>query len=395
MYINFDEVSREDFDISERELDGYGKVFLIKPCFGKHIWTSEDRHLRSLLCSPDGRVISSGFGKFHNYSEHSELDLITQQQILAGNAWFAEKMDGSLLIRSVLSNGKVHFRTRGSHTLGEGFKEPIEALILNKYPNLMDPTRDARYSILFEYTSPDNLIVIQYEDIKLTVLGMMDLSADPAEFVSSPELVRQLEADYGVPAVSFYNLKGGAEEVIEQIKGWKGREGVVVWCQLPDGKMHLTKIKASEYIRIHSLKFQLTSEKVKQICWYKDIDTLDKLKEEFHRLGVDWEAISFVEPIFDEYAQRKAEVTAEVTEFIKQILDEKVEELGSRKLKALKLKEMAGSNRALFSVGMQYILGNKDLGPFIDSITLGISIKRIKNFRKEAKVLSEYIDSKI
>jgi hypothetical protein len=395
MRVDFSKIdSSDDFNVNIREHEEFGKVVMITPSFGKHRWELNEVHLRSLMCTLEGEVISSGFPKFFNYGEKEEVDAITQQQIIAGDVWFAEKMDGSLLVRSVI-DGKVHLRTRGSHTLGDGFKEEIETLIQLKYPNLMNPAMGVGYSLLFEYTSPYNLIVLEYDEPQLTALGMMDLSTDPAEFVSNPDVVKAMEIDYATPAVGFHSLSGSTEDVLELIRSWKGSEGVVVWSQLSDGSMHLAKIKAAEYIRIHSLKFQLTEAKVKQLCWHKDIDTLGGLKAEFYRLGVDWEAVSFIEPIFVSYMRRRTDTTVMVNNFVDQIIEEKVEELETRKLKALKLQEMAGQNRALFSMGMQYVLGKKNVQPFIDSITLDVSTKQLENYRKSAETLAEYVESKL
>ncbi len=159
--INFDEINRDEFQISKRFLKEIGEVILITPSFEKHKWTPSELHLRSLLCTPDGKICSSGFQKFKNLGEDPEVDLLVKQSILEGKSWFTSKMDGSLVIRSVI-NGKVHFRTRGSHTLGEGFIGPIMKMVQERYPKLLDPNLDARYSILFEYTSPENKIVVDY-----------------------------------------------------------------------------------------------------------------------------------------------------------------------------------------------------------------------------------------
>ena len=391
--IDFNEIDKNDFQISERHLEGVGKVILITPTFTKHKYTDADRHLRSLLCLPDGKVISSGFHKAHNYGEVPELDRITEMSILNETALFTEKADGSLLIRSVI-NGKVHLRTRGSHTMDDKFGPAIMNLIEEKYPKLLDATIDTRYSVLFEYVSPNNLIVIPYEKTELIVLGLMDLSSPIPEFVSDPDILSMLEASYGTPAVKFYHLPNSLPEIIDQVRGWKGKEGIVVWCRLPNGKMHLSKIKASEYIRIHSLKFQLTKEKVQHLVWFKDITTLDQLKAEFFRLGVDWEAVSFVEAIFNEYLRRKSEVELDVAGMIARIISEDVENLPTRKDKALKVQELAGSNRRLFQVGIHYVMESHDIQQFIDAMTLELSVAQLKNARKNAAELVEFVEAK-
>lgn len=393
MYIDFDSVNRNDFQVVNRELPGIGPVVLITPSFTKHKWSDDDRHLRSVLCRPDGEIISSGFPKFHNYGEVPELDRITEASILSGDAWFTEKMDGSLLIRSVI-DGQVHFRTRGSHSMDEKFSDPILKLIGEKYPRLLDPTTDTRYSILFEYTAPDNLIVVQYSEVALTVIGLMDLTAEPPEFVSDPDVLAALEEWYGTSSVRFHELSGNLSQVMKQVLPWKGKEGVVVWCRLPNGKLHLSKIKADEYKRIHSLKFQLSDEKVQHLCWYKDITTLDQLKAEFFRLGVDWEAVSFVEPVFNRFLQQKAEATQAIMGMIAAIQAEDVENLPSRKEKAMRIQALAGGDRRLFSAGMHYVTENHDVQSFIDAMTLGLSINMLKNAWKNAAELANFVEAK-
>lgn len=392
MRINFEEINRDDFQVSAKDLSGFGPVVLIGPSFTKHRWSDTDRHLRSLLCRPDGEIISSGFPKFHNHGEVLELDQITQDAILSGQAWFTEKMDGSLLIRSVI-DGKVHFRTRGSPSMEEKFSEPIMRLVGEKYPKLLDPAFDKRYSVLFEYTSPENLIVIQYEDIKLTVLGLMDLSASPPEFVSDPNLLRDLESFYGTPAVKFHELSGDLSEVIEQVRSWKGKEGIVAWCRLADGKLHMSKIKASEYIRIHSLKFQLTNTRLFQFCWYRDITSLDQLKSEMFKLGVDFEAVAFIQPVFEDYLQRKEESIQAVQDWIA-LLDTHNLREATRKDAALKMRELSAGKTVLFNVGVEYIFGSGNLQKYIDAMTMGITVNQIPNFRKEAIEQEEYFKNK-
>jgi hypothetical protein len=394
MRIQFDQINPADFKISERELEGVGSVFLINPSFDKHTWEMDEVHFRSVLCSPEGRVISSGFPKFFNYGEKPEQDTITQQLILAGRVWFAEKMDGSLIIRSVI-DGKVHLRTRGSHTLADDFREPVMSLIEEKYPNLLDPSIDARYSLLFEYTAPDNQIILEYDDSKLTAIGAMDLTADPVELVANPNLVALLEEEYGTPAVGFHTIQGDTEQIVHQVRAWKGSEGIVVWGELPSGGMHLAKIKAAEYLRIHSLKFQLTNDKVKQLCWHRKIDALEQLQDEFHKLGVDWEAISFIEPIFDEYIARRKETIQSAEEFVSLIESEKVGDLPTRKRQAIKLQELAKGNKFLFNVGIRSVVDTtKSVQELIDAHTLGVSTVKLRNFVQESEDLYNYVSGR-
>jgi RNA ligase len=388
MSINLKEINKKDFNISERELPDYGKVFLITPSFDKHKWLQNEFHLRSLLCDQNGIVLSSGFGKFLNYGEDPDLDILTQKSILAGKVQFSEKVDGSLIIRSVI-NGKVHFRTRGSHHLADDFSEPVMSLIKYKYPKLLNPSMDSRYSILFEYTSPDNRIVLKYDEPKLTAIGLMDLSGDIPEVCASQELAQQLEEDYDTPSVKFYNLGNSINDIISNIRKWKDSEGVVAWCTLPDGSMHFAKIKAAEYIRIHSLKYHLTKDKVIMLCYTKDIDLLVKLQDEMHELGIDWEAVSFIQPYFEEYIERKLRIEKEVIQFINEVEEQKVSELHSRKEMAITLQNIAAGNSGLFNIGIQYVLGDKSVvKKGMDALILNISMRGLENYKAEAAGLT-------
>ncbi len=224
----------------------------------------------------------------------------------------------------------------------------------------------------------------------------MDLSAFPPEFMGSPKLIQDLENTYGTPGVKFHDLPGDLSEITEQIKSWKGAEGIVVWTQLENGQLHLTKIKAAEYIRIHSLKFQLSDEKVRQMCWYKNIDTLEKLKTEFYRLGVDWEAISFILPVFETFLERKQEVEFKTKTFLEEISRRNVSALPDRKQKVFALQDLCQNEKRLFNIGIDYVI-NSDLEKVqegIDAWILDISSKALKNFRKDASEFATFVETK-
>lgn len=380
MYIDVDTINKDDFQVQSRILNGE-KVWLIGPTFTKHKWSSEDRHLRSLLLDASGHVISASLMKFHNYGECPDLDILTEESIRNGTSIFSEKMDGSLLIRSVI-NGQVHFRTRGSHNLGYPFDTNIMNLVQTRYPRLLDPSLDTRYSVLFEYTGPENQIVVKYDESTLTVLGLMDLSADPPEFVSSPETVKSLEETYGTPAVKFYDLNGSLKDIVEKIRNWKSAEGIVVWSYLPNGTILPCKIKAAEYIRIHTFKYQMTEERFTQFCWMKNIETFDQLKESLFLIGLDFEVCSFLEPMFNSYIERLKFVREQVNQFLEIIKREGFANL-SRKEAVLEMKKLSENDSYLFQVGIEYLYGNGEVEKLIGSKVLGLGIKAIENFRKE------------
>lgn len=386
MKINLSEINEKEFKVSRRAETELGNVVLINPGFDKGKWEQNQLHLRSLLCDEHGNVLSAGWPKFHNYGEIPEKDLLVEKAIVNGLAWHSDKLDGSLIIRTVI-NGEVHFRTRGSHQLGD-FEPEVMAIVREKYPKLLvvDNAVDSSISYLFEYTSPNNKIILDYSEPELTLLGAVTWKNGTLEYTNwSEEDIRKDSEYFGVPAVKFYKLSNKLTELLDEVSRWTNLEGIVVRCLLDDNKIHFVKIKAAEYIRLHSLRFHFSNEKVKLFVWSKNIRNLPQLQKELLLLGLDWEVISFIQPVFEEYANARLSLEDSVFKFIKKIQNEKVAELPDRKQKALRLKELIGDELELFSVGIQYVTGNVDfVNKFIAAKSLGVSVNHIDTFKRAA-----------
>ena len=85
--IDLSTIDRETFNVESRVISGYGSVILVAPKKVKHVWRDDELHLRSLICDPDGTIISSGFPKFMNYGEREDLDAITENLIENGTVY--------------------------------------------------------------------------------------------------------------------------------------------------------------------------------------------------------------------------------------------------------------------------------------------------------------------
>lgn len=386
MKVNLEEIDQKEFKVSRRADPLLGDVVLINPGFDKGKWTDCQMHLRSLLCDPSGNVISSGFPKFCNYGEQPEKDLDVAVAISSGNAEYSDKKDGSLVIRTVV-NGKVHFRTRGSNHLGS-FEEPIMKLINREYPDLLKTglVPEDKISYLFEYTSPENKIILSYSKPELTLLAAVTWQVGELEYAYWTETELGMIAKiFGVPMVKFFSLPNNLNDILNEVGPWIGSEGIVVRCTLPDGQLRFVKIKASEYIRLHSLKYHFSDEKIRLFAWSKNIRTVAVLQSELLSLGLDWEVISFVEPIFNEYIKLRLQIEESVFSFINLINEHKVSELPERKQKALKLQELSIDTPDLFQVGIQYVTGNSDyISKYIMAKSLGVSVMHLGFFQRTA-----------
>src|ERR1051326_7970675 len=159
-------VDRKSFIIDE--VEGYT---FIHPKQTKWDWIEEELPLRSTAVDRQGLVVSSGWPKVFYLGERPANDAKLEADLSSGDeVFFTEKLDGTLIIRSVLPDGRVIFRTRGTWDGGD-YGKLARAIAQDRYPALLDPTLLPEWSLLFEYVGPANLIVIAYAQEDLWFLG--------------------------------------------------------------------------------------------------------------------------------------------------------------------------------------------------------------------------------
>jgi hypothetical protein len=305
--IDISSINTDDFDIKERD-----DRLLIVPKKSKHVWRENELHLRSLLLDRDGNVLSSGFEKFRNHGEDAEHDAAFLKALQRKAVTFTEKMDGSLVIVDWIS-GEPHFRTRGNFDLGD-FAAPVFDLLVHKYPKFLNwYLSDSRlanivrdhWSLLFEYVAPTNRIVIRYDEPQLVFLGAMDKAnlrpiLDRTTFVA-------LALWMGIPLVQEHILPFDMASLGPIVRAWGDKEGVVAqFVDSADGiqnKPRRLKIKASQYVKLHALKFKLEGNVGKLLFLLGATEEFDaRLK--LHKLGVDFEAAEFIRAEMDDYLDR-------------------------------------------------------------------------------------------
>lgn len=294
MKIDLAALNRDDFDVKERD----GR-FLVNPAKSKHVWTDEELKYRSLLLDAEGYVLSSGFPKFRNYGEDKIDDVDFRVSLGHGAVEFREKMDGSLIIADFDDNGAIRLRTRGNFDLGD-FSEPVLKLVENnRYFLGARFLLSERYSYLFEYTGPENRIVIRYEEPKLTYLGRVDkhtLELDLRAFDHYAAL-------FQVEPAKTHLLTHDFDDLMKVVKAWDDKEGVVAEFSRADGSRRLLKIKATQYIKLHSIKFKLEG-KVNKLAFLLGITNQDEAVEKLSAMGIDAEAQSYIQPELDVYLEK-------------------------------------------------------------------------------------------
>lgn len=193
-------------------------------------------------------IVCHSFDKFFNYCEENASDVWSRFDWLDYS--FQEKRDGSLL-RMWYYNNRWHVSTSGTI---DAFKASID-IPSNPYKSFGDmfqsifdsyeedtSTMIKNFTYSFEMTSPDNKIVVDYQDNELTLIGVRNTQtnteldpeeANPFENIETPKRWKY----------------GSINEALEEINSIPNFEGLV----LCDRKFNRVKIKTDEYLALAKL----------------------------------------------------------------------------------------------------------------------------------------------
>lgn len=202
---------------------------------------------RGLKFDTEGNLIARPFHKFFNVGERQGIDEIDWSQ----EHWVEEKLDGSM-VHGVIVDDFFEFMTRGGIT-----PQAIAAkkLLTEDQRNWLIVLCAFGYTPIFEYTAPDNQVVIEYPKPELTLLDIRH------------NLTGAYQYDWGTG--SFYRetlrwfpeanrIRGyKSESLIKNVRDWDDCEGVVI--KFHDG--HRLKVKADDYVLKHKTLGSVVHEK--------------------------------------------------------------------------------------------------------------------------------------
>ena len=240
------------FNITQSSFCGL-ECYLITPEMDAK-WNKNNLFYRSLIVDKEGNVLSSGFPKFFNYGEKPDCYPNPEEF----KDWkYEEKIDGSLLIADYV-NEQFSMRTRGtvSYKTQENHKD-FEVL-LEKYPKVLDFLKEnSHLSLLFEIVTPNNVIVVRPDQIEFYLIGAINKNGMCV--VSSNDLTNIWRKIGPIPFPQSYNFlnTNDISKIVETIKNWKGKEGIVI--SYNNGQNRI-KLKSDWYLFIHRVKSQLSSE---------------------------------------------------------------------------------------------------------------------------------------
>ena len=335
MKIDLDKVDRTQFMVHEHSLNGE-IVHLIQP---QHIgtqWRQDNKHLRSVVVNYEGEVISASLPKFTNWGENPEHFPVPTS---LKNATVVEKLDGSTLIVSKYKNQYI-LRTRGTvdaSTMANGHElELFKSTILNK---LHDNNDTWNYSIIWEWLSPINKIVLSYGDEPMwKLIGFIDHSDYS---LATQDMLDLMAKKYDFLRPEIYTFTD-VNDLLQNVDQWKGKEGVCVYSK-NDQTIH--KVKSADYLIKHRFKSEATLENTLDLYFsygkpsYQEFES--KLTETF-----DYECFEMVRGYASQICDASKEVNKIVDGF-KSFIDNQLKVLSTRKEQAQKvISSYSESNRS-------------------------------------------------
>lgn len=180
---------------------------------------------RGLKFDRAGNVIARPFQKFFNLNEREETR--AENFNWGSRILVMDKLDGSM-IHPALVDGELLFMTRKGHT--DVAQQAMDEVSYN--PDEMIQFLRRGITPIYEYVSPNNRIVLRYQEPALRLLAYRDMRT--GQYLGTPfgKVVDQLDP----------------EQYVETVRAMQGEEGVVLRF-LDTNQM--VKIKADEYVQLH------------------------------------------------------------------------------------------------------------------------------------------------
>ncbi len=201
---------------------------------------------RGLKFDSNGRIIARPFHKFFNIYERedpTQIDWSRPHVIM-------DKMDGSMVHPAML-NGEMVFMTR------MGVTRHSEAAYAHATAGVLDLCRAeiaAGRTPMFEYTGPENRIVLAYDAPALTLLASREMVS--GAYLSHDALLA-LGERFGVAVAASFGSVAEIRAFIEESRALPDIEGYVI--AFDDG--HRLKLKTDGYVLRHRAFAGLHNEK--------------------------------------------------------------------------------------------------------------------------------------
>ena len=309
MKINFQDYDLEGFVIRECKIAG-DECYLIFP---QHIgvkWDKKNLIFRSSVWTKEGELISAGFKRFFNWSEQPDLAYTPFSLTANGGCELIEKKDGSTLIVSK-HRGELIARTRGTVD-ASGMENGWEIEYLKeKYPLAFNHELLDGHSLIYEWTSPENVIVLNYGEVDISLIACIK-HEDYSLFRQSE--LDKIALEIGVPRPAQYHYKS-IKEMIGDVETWVNAEGICCYC---NNGQDIRKLKSEWYLSAHKMKSEMGSiERVidfwfandmpdyqtayQTLCDLFDFEIAEKCKGDLSRICDAWKEVKRIVDFMEKY----------------------------------------------------------------------------------------------
>jgi len=295
--IDISKINKSKFKFTED-----GNFVLIVPNKNMWDWEDDEKKFRSIIVDKrTNSIVSSAWPKFGNFGEFVMDTELLKKELQNGTIRFSHKEDGSLCIRDVI-DGKINLRSRGTLYGGVGTEEEDSFgdrffSVAQKYPKILDPTWQTDKSLLFEYLSPTNTIVIRHKEDDLVFLGFVNYDLSIGRW----EEIEEISKEGNLNLVRLHDLPRDPIQLLEEIKNWK-EEGVVVRCC---NDQVFVKVKSAYYLANHRMKYSLTYKVLLELLMSLNLYDLNKEEELVSFLKdceYDWEIVESVKELYGKFS---------------------------------------------------------------------------------------------
>lgn len=252
MRIDLANIDREEFDVAEHLVAGE-PCFLVQPQRLGVNWTLENSIYRSSLWNAQGEPVSLSWRKHMNWDERPDLDPAPTD--LSG-CELMEKVDGSTLLISRYRDTMI-FRTRGTVDATKMANGDEIALFKERYPKLFDPAwhypqvSSCPYTLVCEWVSPRNQIVIPYSEPDLYLTGLIWHGTYSYQ---DQGMLDRLAVGIGIKRPQRYSFDT-IPEMLTAVTAFKGVEGICVYYNRGQS---WRKCKGAAYLICHRFKENVT-----------------------------------------------------------------------------------------------------------------------------------------
>lgn len=234
-----------DTGIIHSRHDGYSVinyVFTVQNTFD----TALARECRGLKFDPDGKLIARPFHKFFNLGEKRPAG----EEPWQSDHVVLDKLDGSMIHPAIVRDELVFMTRMG---ISAQSRQALQAASRTVHDFCRDMIA-AGFTPIFEYTSPENRVVLAYEKPELTLLAVRDMKT--GAYMPHAE-VAKLAVVRGVALVAAFDPVSDYASFWSEARAQEGVEGYVI--AFDDG--HRVKIKADSYALRHKALAGLAHEK--------------------------------------------------------------------------------------------------------------------------------------